>query len=61
MDLLKYIIVAVIALLVGLGAWVMGNLLSGILVFLLIIGSYVMFNIVKDIQDEPPSTPPVDN
>lgn len=54
MDLLKYIIVAVLSLIISVAAMVMGNFLSGILIFLLLFGGYILVNVVKGIEKETP-------
>ncbi len=64
MDLVKYLIAGGISLVIGIIAMFMGNFLSGILIFILLFGSYIMWNILKNIKDVPPkdtSTPPKDN
>lgn len=61
MDLMKYVIAGGISLVIGIIAVFMGNLLSGILIFVLLFGGYVMWNVVKSIKDEPKDvtlTPP---
>lgn len=64
MDLVKYLIAGVVSLVIGIIAMFMGNFLSGILIFILLFGSYIMWNVLKNVKDVPPrdtSTPPKDN
>lgn len=54
MDLMKYIIAAGLSLIVSIAAMIMGNFLSGILIFVLLFGGYILFNVVKGIEKETP-------
>lgn len=47
MDLMKYVVVAGISLIIAIIASVMGNVLSGILIFVLLLGGYILWNITK--------------
>ena len=52
MDLMKYVIVAGISLIVAVLAGAMGNVLSGILIFLLLFGGYVLLNVTKVVKSD---------
>ena len=62
-NLVKYAIAAVISLVVGVIATFMGNILSGILIFILIFGGYIMWNVVRGLREEPVKEvkPPIQN
>ncbi|MDY0097488.1 MAG: hypothetical protein RBS01_04015 [Candidatus Dojkabacteria bacterium] len=51
---MKYIIAAGLSLIVSIAAMIMGNFLSGILIFVLLFGGYILFNVVKGIEKETP-------
>ncbi|HNW23777.1 MAG TPA: hypothetical protein PKH06_03410 [Candidatus Dojkabacteria bacterium] len=71
MNLVKYLIAGGVALLLAVFATFMGNIWTGILVFVGLLGGYIMWNILKNITPEsakedstPPKetpTPPMDN
>jgi len=71
MNLVKYLVAGVVALLIAVIASFMGNILTGILVFVSLFGGYIMWNIVKNIPPETTkddttvtkdtSNPPMDN
>ncbi|NLZ24660.1 hypothetical protein GX888_02880 [Candidatus Dojkabacteria bacterium] len=54
MDLLKYIIAGAIALVLGIVVWIMGNFLSGILIFILLFGGYIMWNVLQNVNENAP-------
>ena len=61
MDLMKYVVVGGISLVIGIIAVFMGNFLSGLLIFILLFGGYIMWNVLKGIKEEPKEitlTPP---
>ena len=55
---MKYIIAAGVSLIVSVAAIIMGNFLSGILIFILLFGGYVLINVVKGIEKETPDNRP---
>ncbi len=62
MDLMKYIVAAGISLIVSIAAMIMGNFLSGILIFVLLFGGYILFNVIKGIEkEEPQKSHPTNN
>ncbi len=52
MDLMKYVIVAGISLIVAVLAGAMGNVLSGILIFILLFGGYILLNVTKVMKSD---------
>ena len=58
MNLMKYLIAGGVALLIAVVASFMGNILTGILVFIGLFGGYIMWNIINSIT---PQTPKNDN
>lgn len=63
MDLMKYVIVAGISLVIAVIAGFMGNWVSAVLIFILLFGSYIMWNVARGIKDDPKEvtqTPPLD-
>lgn len=63
MDLMKYVIVAGVSLIIGALAMIMGNVLSGILIFVLLFGGYILLNVTKVMKSETGEVvlPKVDN
>lgn len=71
MNLVKYLIAGGVALLIAIVASFMGNIITGILVFIGLFGGYIMWNVIKNITPEQPketvtspkntSNPPMDN
>lgn len=73
MDLLKYLVAAVVSFVAGILVWIMGNFLSGVLLFILMFGGYILWNALKGIEKTPikqgedtkpqneVATPPQDN
>lgn len=53
MDLVKYLVAAVVSFVAGILVWIMGNFLSGILLFVLIFGGYILWNQLKGIDKTP--------
>jgi hypothetical protein len=54
MDILKYIIAAGVAFVFSLIVWIMGNFLSGVLLFILLFGGYLVWNVFQNVKNEPP-------
>lgn len=51
---MKYVVVAGISLIIAVLAGVMGNVLSGILIFILLFGGYILLNVTKVMKTEAP-------
>ena len=47
-DLMKYVIAGVVSIVLGIIAGIFGNVLTGVLIFVLVLGGYIMLNIVND-------------
>ena len=58
MDLMKYIIAAGVSFIISIAAIIMGNFLSGILIFILLFGGYILINVVKGLEKETPVNNP---
>jgi hypothetical protein len=58
MNLMKYLVVAGISLVIAVLAGVMGNVLSGILIFVLLFGGYILLNVTKVMKTEEPQVVP---
>lgn len=52
-NLGKYLIAAVICLVIGVVGWIMGNILTGVLLFCLLFGGYILWNVLKGIEKNP--------
>jgi NADH:ubiquinone oxidoreductase subunit H len=59
MDLMKYVIAAGVSFVIAIIASFMGNLVTGILIFILLFGGYIMWNVLKVINKTPTTTSPV--
>ncbi|HBB64411.1 MAG: hypothetical protein UR34_C0006G0021 [candidate division WS6 bacterium GW2011_GWC1_33_20] len=59
MDLLKYLMVAVGSIILGIVvALIAHNVLSGILLVVLLFGGYVLLNVTKGLNNKPPENTP---
>ena len=54
MDIMKYLIVAGVSIIVAVIAGIMGNVLSGVLIFILLFGGYILFNVTKVMKSDTP-------
>ena len=53
-DLMKYVIAGVVSIVLGVIAGILGNVLTGVLIFVLVLGGYIMLNIVNDLKPDEP-------
>ncbi len=66
MNLMKYVIAAGVALVISIVAMFLGDFTSGLLIFILLLGGYIMWNVLNGIkspskevtQGDPNRTPP---
>ena len=49
-DLMKYIIAGAVSIVLAIIAGILGNVLTGVLIFFLVFGGYIMLNIVNDLK-----------
>ena len=49
-DLMKYVIAGAVSIVLAVIAGIFGNVLTGVLIFVLVFGGYIMLNIVNDLK-----------
>ena len=60
-DLMKYVIAGVVSIVLGVIAGILGNVLTGVLIFVLVLGGYIMLNIVNDLKPSEPKQVSITN
>jgi hypothetical protein len=53
-DLMKYVIAGAVSIVLAVTAGIFGNVLTGVLIFVLVFGGYIMLNIVNDLKPSEP-------
>ena len=60
-DLMKYVIAGAVSIVLGIIAGIFGNVLTGVLIFVLVLGGYIMLNIVNDLKPSEPKQVSITN
>ena len=60
-DLMKYVIAGAVSIVLGIIAGIFGNVLTGVLIFVLVLGGYIMLNIVNDLKPDEPKQVSITN